>query len=54
VMQYQIITTGQRWWHKDIQAPLFEAMILSEKTELDSARRLLLEDIQREGRVYGR
>jgi uncharacterized protein len=54
VMQYQIITTGQRWWHKDIQAPLFEAMILSEKTELDSARRLLIEDIQREGRVYGR
>lgn len=25
VMQYQIITTGERWWAKDEQAALFEA-----------------------------
>ena len=28
VMQYQIVTTGQRFWVKDGQAPLFEAAIL--------------------------
>lgn len=54
VMQYQIITTGQRWWAKDAQAALYEAAILSEKTALDSARAGLLEDIQQKGTVYGR
>ncbi len=54
VMQYQIITTGQRWWAKDAQAALFEAAILSEKTTLDSARAGLLADIGKEGTVYGR
>lgn len=54
VMQYQIITTGQRWWARDAQAALFEAAVLSEKTELDTARADLLRDIQQRGRVYGR
>ena len=54
VMQYQIITTGMRWWAKDAQAALFEAAILSEKTELDMARSDLLDDIQRRGKIYGR
>jgi predicted nucleotidyltransferase len=53
VMQYQIITTGQRWWAKDVQAALFEAAILSEKTALDTARAGRLADIQKEGKVYG-
>ncbi|MDP3170511.1 MAG: nucleotidyltransferase domain-containing protein, partial [Polaromonas sp.] len=53
VMQYQVITTGQRWWALDIQAALFEASILSEKTELDTARAGLLSDIQKRGKVYG-
>ncbi len=53
VMQYQIITTGQRWWALDAQAALFEAAILSEKTELDTARAGLLSDIQKRGKVYG-
>ena len=53
VMQYQIITTGQRWWAKDARAALYEAAILSEKTALDSARAGLLADIGREGSVYG-
>ena len=52
-MQYQIITTGQRWWALDAQAALFEAAILSEKTELDTARAGLLSDIQKRGKVYG-
>ncbi len=54
VMQYQIITTGVRWWQKDGQAALFEAAILSEKTALDEARSALINDIQQRGSVYGR
>ena len=54
VMQYQILITGQRWWAKDAQAGLFEAALLSEKTELDAARAGVLKDIQSTGVVYGR
>lgn len=54
VMQYQIITTGERWWTLDMQAALFEAFILSEKTALDVARAGLLADIRQRGTVYGR
>jgi len=54
VMQYQIITRGERWWNKDGQAALFEAAILSEKTALDTARAGLLADIEKQGSVYGR
>jgi hypothetical protein len=52
-MQYQVITTSQRWWALDAQAALYEAAILSEKTELDTARAGLLSDIQKRGKVYG-
>ncbi|MDD4932608.1 MAG: nucleotidyltransferase domain-containing protein [Methylacidiphilaceae bacterium] len=38
VMQCQILTTGQRWWARDVRAALCEAAMLSEKTELDRAR----------------
>ncbi|MBP3981374.1 MULTISPECIES: type VII toxin-antitoxin system MntA family adenylyltransferase antitoxin [unclassified Acidovorax] len=54
VMQYQIITTGMRWWARDAQAALFESAILSEKTALDTARAGLLADIAQRGSVYGR
>ena len=54
VMQHQILTTGQRWWALDAQADLFEAMVLSEKTALDTARAGLLADIGQRGTVYGR
>ncbi|MFN8526013.1 MAG: nucleotidyltransferase domain-containing protein [Chloroflexota bacterium] len=54
VMQYQVITTGDRWWTLDAQAPIYESFILSEKTELDEFRAALLEDIARRGTVYGR
>lgn len=54
VMQFQIVTTGERWWAQDAQAALYEAAILSEKTELDNARTGLLADIQQRGSVYGR
>ncbi|PTQ77758.1 nucleotidyltransferase-like protein [Nitrosomonas oligotropha] len=53
IMQYQIITTGVRWWQKDSQAALFETVILSEKTALDEARQTLIDDIQHRGSVYG-
>lgn len=54
VMQYRILTTGQRIWSRDSRAALFESFILSEKTALDTARAALLADIQKEGKVYGR
>ena len=54
VMQYQIITTGERWWQKDAQAALFEAMVLSEKTALDAARAALIQDIHQRGNIYDR
>ena len=53
VMQFRILSTGQRWWAADSRADLYEAAVLSEKTELDSARAGLLADIQRDGKVYG-
>ncbi len=53
VMQYQIITQGERWWARDTQAAVFESAILSEKTALDTARAGLLADIQERGSVYG-
>ena len=54
VMQYQIITTGERWWARDSQAALLESAILSQKTALDTARAGLLADINERGTVYGR
>jgi predicted nucleotidyltransferase len=54
VMQYQVITKGERWWAKDHQAALYEVSILSEKTDFDVSRAGLLADIQQSGRVYGR
>ena len=54
VMQHQVITTGERWWALDARAALFEAAVLSEKTDLDEARAGLLADIGKRGHVYGR
>ena len=54
VMQYQVLTTGICLWAKQPQAGIFESYVLSEKTELDSARAGLLADIQQQGKVYAR
>lgn len=54
VMQYQVITGGRRLWAAGIDPDLFEAFVLSEKTSLDLARRELIADIGREGRIHGR
>ena len=53
-MQYQVITRGECWWARDAQAALYEAVILSEKTALDTARAGLMNDIRQTGTVYGR
>lgn len=54
VMQYRILTTGQRWWAANSRADLYEAGVLSDKTELDGARADLLADVLREGSIHGR
>ena len=53
VMQYQVVTQGERWWARDAQAAMFESAILSEKTALDTARAGLLADTGERGPVYG-
>jgi hypothetical protein len=53
-MQYQILTTGQAWWRKDVHAGLFEAAMLSEKMSLNEARAGLIDDVRHAGHVYGR
>ena len=54
IMQYQVISTGQRLWAAGVSAGLFECYVLSEKTALDSARSPLMADIALRGEVYGR
>jgi len=54
VMQYQIITSGERLWQRDSRAALYEATILNMKTALDEARAGLIGDILKRGTVYGR
>jgi predicted nucleotidyltransferase len=54
VLQYLVVTTGERWWHRDVRVDLYEAAILSEKTALDEARAQLVRDILHEGRIHGR
>ena len=52
VMQYQILTTGERWWAVDYPADLFEIFVLREKIDLDERRAGILEDIRQRGSVY--
>lgn len=54
VMQYQIVTKGQRRWAYALDAGLFDAFVLSKKTALDTARAGVLVDIQKEGFIHGR
>ena len=55
VMQQQVLQRGERWWAVDgVEAGLFECAVLSEKLELDRARAPLLQEIARDGRIYGR
>lgn len=54
VMQYQVISTGQRLWAAGVAADLFACYVLSEKTALDCARAPLLADIAQQGVIYAR
>ena len=56
VMQYQVLTLGERWWLRADSATLvgvWEAAMLSEMTELNSARAGLMADIAASGVIYG-
>ncbi len=53
VMQDRILKTGVRWYVTDSRVDAYEAAVLNEKIELDTARAALINDIQREGRIYG-
>lgn len=37
-LQYQVVTTAERWWSSNPRAGLFECFVLSEKSALDEAR----------------
>ena len=54
IMQYQVLTTGQRLWSVGLQAGLFECYVFSEKTALDTARAPLMLDIATTGKIYAR
>lgn len=54
VMQYQVLTTGRRLYARPLEASLWEAMVLSEKTRLDEARAGLVHDVLQRGTVPGR
>ena len=52
VMQYEVIIHGERLWQRDGWVEALEAMVLTEKTNLDEARALLLGEIETRGRVH--
>lgn len=55
VMQYAVVTTGERHWAADgLAAALFEAAVLSERTALEEARAGLMAEIRASGTVHGR
>jgi predicted nucleotidyltransferase len=55
VMQHQIVSNGHRLWAcPGIDAGTYELFIFSEKMKLDEARAGLLDDISKDGRIYGR
>lgn len=54
VMQYQVLTTGQRLWSCGMASDEFELFVLSDKFDLDILRQPLLDQIKEDGRIYGR
>ena len=53
VLQYQIITKGRQLWSCGQEAGIYELFILGQKTNLDEARSLLINDISKDGRIHG-
>ncbi len=54
VMQYQILTKGERLFAVDKSIGSYESSLLSDMTLLNEARAGVLADIQKDGSVYGR
>jgi predicted nucleotidyltransferase len=55
LLKHQIVTTGKRLFAVDpVDAERYEIFILNDMMELNEARRPLIADIMREGRVDGR
>ncbi len=53
VVQFEVLTRGRRLWAIDPEAGLFECFAISEKQRWDERIAGHLDDIRREGRVYG-
>ena len=54
VMRMQVISTGRLLWEANrYRRELFEVTVYSAYARLNEERRGILEDIRREGRVYG-
>ncbi|WP_322558234.1 type VII toxin-antitoxin system MntA family adenylyltransferase antitoxin [Halomonas sp.] len=54
VLQHQVVTTGQRLWHRGLDSDEFELIVQSEYWDLAIQRRPLIADIKQRGRVHGR
>ena len=53
VVQFEVLTRGRWLWAIDPEAGLFECFAISEKQRWDERIAGHLDDIRREGRVYG-
>ena len=54
VMAHQVLSTGECLFARQPDADNWVAFLFNEKLALDAARAPLMEQIQREGKVYGR
>jgi len=54
VFQHQIVTTGERLWHRGSDSDEFELTVQSEYWDLAIQRRALIADIKQRGSVHGR
>lgn len=54
VFQHQVVTTGERLWHRGSDSDEFELTVQSEYWDLAIQRRALIADIKQRGSVHGR
>lgn len=54
ILQHQVVTRGQRLWHRGRDSDEFELAVLSEYWDLAIQRHDLVADIKQRGSVYGR
>lgn len=53
-LQHQVVTEGQRLWHRGLDSDEFELMVQSEYWDLAIQNRELIADIKQRGNIYGR